>query len=186
MGMPGYTKLFNSILASTIWREDDKTRIVWITLLAMADKHGVAECSVPGLADMARVDVADCRVAIAKLQAPDPDSRSIDNEGRRIAPTDGGFQILNHAKYRAKMNSDERREYLRIKQAEYRKRQSTNVDKVSDKSTLLTHAEADTDTEAEAINTYSDDELRMMKRNHERRKEPIPEKLKREISRRKL
>jgi hypothetical protein len=26
MAMTGYTKLFNSILASTIWREDDKTR----------------------------------------------------------------------------------------------------------------------------------------------------------------
>ena len=43
--MPGYTKLFNSILASTIWRADDKTRIVWITLLAMADKHGIVEAS---------------------------------------------------------------------------------------------------------------------------------------------
>ena len=48
--MAGYTKLFNSILQSTIWREDDKTRIVWITLLAMADKNGIAETSLPSLA----------------------------------------------------------------------------------------------------------------------------------------
>jgi len=30
----GYTKLYSSIVASTMWREDDKTRIVFITMLA--------------------------------------------------------------------------------------------------------------------------------------------------------
>ena len=48
--MSGYTKLFNSILASTVWSEPNETRIVWITLLAMADKNGIIEGSVPGLA----------------------------------------------------------------------------------------------------------------------------------------
>lgn len=155
MGMPGYTKLFSSILASTIWREDDKTRIVWITLLAMADKNGIAECSVPGLADMARVSVEDCRKAIHKLQQPDPDSRTQDNEGRRIEPTPGGFAILNHGKYRAKLNQDERREYLKIKQAEYRKRkrESTNVNNVSNKSTELTHTEAKAEAYTKAVRT---------------------------------
>jgi len=155
MGMPGYTKLFSSILASTIWREDDKTRIVWITLLAMADKKGLAECSVPGLADLARVSVDDCRVALQKLQQPDPDSRTQEHEGRRIAPAEGGFSILNHSKYRAKLNQDERREYLKIKQAEYRKRKqaSTKVNNVSNKSTELTHTEAKADTDTKAIRT---------------------------------
>ena len=145
--MAGYTKLFNSILASTIWREDDKTRIVWITLLAMADKNGIAEASVPGLADMARVSVPACRKALAALQAPDPDSRTQTHDGRRIAPVEGGWQLLNHAKYRAKLNVDERREYLRLKQREYRKHKSTSVNNVSDKSTVLTQAEAEAEAE---------------------------------------
>jgi len=148
--MSGYTKLFNSILASTVWREPDHVRLVWITLLAMADKHGVAEASIPGLADFARVSVEQCRDAIDVLCALDPDSRSQDFEGRRIMPVDGGWQILNHAKYRQKVNEDERRDYLRRKQAEYRKsRLSTNVNNVSDKSTLSTQAEAEAEAEAD-------------------------------------
>ena len=118
--MVGYTKLFGSLLASTIWREDDKVRIVWITLLAMADKRGIAEGSIPGIADLARVSIEDCERALARLQQPDRFSRSTENEGRRIAPTDGGFQILNHAKYRDRMSVEERREYRQKWMAERR------------------------------------------------------------------
>jgi len=150
--MNGYTKLFNSILASTIWREDDKTRIVWITLLAMADRHGVADGSVPGLADFARVSIADCRHALERLSSPDEDSRSQEHDGRRIEPVEGGWRLLNHGKYRQKLSVDERREYLKVKQREYRakKRQhtSTTVNNVSDTDTLLTQAEAEAEAEA--------------------------------------
>jgi hypothetical protein len=150
--MSGYTKLFSSILASTIWRADDQTRIVWITLLAMADRDGLIEASLPGVADFARVSLTDCARALAHLSSPDPYSRSPDADGRRIVATDGGWRLINHAKYRHRMSQDERREYLRTKQREYRQRKrvntaSTSVNNVSDKSTMLTHTEADTDTE---------------------------------------
>lgn len=135
--MSGYTKLFSSIVASTIWREDDKTRIVWITMLAMADKHGVVEGSIPGLADIARVTVEECRASISNLQAPDPDSRSREEDGRRILPVDGGWRLVNHGKYREKMGSAERREYLKNKQREYRAK-SNPVNKCQQMSTLST------------------------------------------------
>lgn len=122
MPMTGYTKLFNSILASTIWRADDKVRIVWITLLAMADRRGVAEGSVPGLADLARVSIPDCVRALDELSSPDEWSRSQVQDGRRIEAVDGGWLLLNHDKYRSKLSTDERREYKTIKQREYRKR----------------------------------------------------------------
>lgn len=149
--MAGYTKLFNSILASTVWREDNETRIVWITLLAMADKDGIAEGSVPGLADFARVPVEAARRALETLSSPDPDSRSVEFEGRRIEATEGGWRILNHARYRQKLSADERRNYLRLKQREYRERRkhsATTVTDVSDKSTPYTQAEAEAYTEA--------------------------------------
>ncbi len=118
--MSGYTKLFSSILASTIWEADMPTRIVWITLLAMADQYGIAEASIPGLAHIARVSREQCEQAIENLLAPDPDSRSKDDDGRRIRPVDGGWQLVNHGKYRERRTADERREYLRLKQAEQR------------------------------------------------------------------
>jgi hypothetical protein len=118
----GYTKLFSSIVASTIWREDDKTRIVWITMLAMKNERHIVEASLPGLADMARVTLKECEGAIKKLESSDKWSRNQEHEGRRIEKCTGGWLILNGEFYRAQMSADERREYQRLKQAEYRKR----------------------------------------------------------------
>jgi len=117
----GYTKLFSTIVASTIWREPDHVRIVWITMLAMSNADGVVEASVPGLADLARVTVEQCEDALTRLRSPDPYSRTKDHEGRRIADVDGGFLILNRAKYREKFSVKERREYQRRYMEEYRK-----------------------------------------------------------------
>ncbi len=132
--MAGYTKLFQTILASTIWEESDQTRIVWITLLAMADKHGIVEASVPGLATFARVSRAACDRAIKALSSPDPDSRSSTMQGRRIEAVPGGWRLVNHAKYRAKLNADERRDYLTVKQREYRRKQMSTTVNTEDKT----------------------------------------------------
>lgn len=149
--MTGYTKLFGSIVASTIWREPHTVRIVWITMLAMANKDGVVEASMPGLADLSRVSIDECKAAISALASPDEYSRTPEYEGRRIEQVEGGWRILNHAKYRAKMGADERREYLRVKQAEWRskKKLSTDVNSRSDSSTQSTHTKADTKAEAD-------------------------------------
>jgi hypothetical protein len=143
-----YTKLFSSIVTSTIWREDDKTRIVWITMLALKNRHGQVNGSVPGLAAMANVGLEDCRAALIKLAAPDIDSRTKEFEGRRIAVIDGGWQILNFAKYRNAMSEDERREYQRLWQQN--KRKSKRVDKSVDVSkSTLTQADTETETEVD-------------------------------------
>jgi polygalacturonase len=120
--MTGYTKLFQDIVTSTIWGEDDKTRLVWITMLALKDRKHFVSASVPGLARQANVSLADCEKAIRKLEGPDPHSRSKEYGGRRIKAVEGGWMILNGEKYRNRMNEDERREYNRQKQAEYRAR----------------------------------------------------------------
>lgn len=125
MGMAGYTKLFNSILASSVWQESLSTKVLWITLLAMADKDGIAEASVPGLAKIAGLSLAETEAGLASLSAPDKYSRTKDFEGRRVQECEGGWRILNHPKYRAKMSADDRREYKRLKQQQYRAEKST-------------------------------------------------------------
>jgi hypothetical protein len=122
--VPGYTKLFSSILDSTIWRESNATRILWITMLAKANRDGLVEAALSCLADLARISVPKCQEALSKLMAPDPYSRTKANEGRRIAECDGGWLILNHAKYRELMNAEERRIYKTEKQRHYRTRAS--------------------------------------------------------------
>lgn len=120
-----YTKLASSIIHSTIWREADHVRIVWVTMLALVDKHGLVEASIPGLADAARVTVEQCEEALEKLMAPDPYSRTPDHDGRRIDAVEGGWELLNHAKYRGLMTEEQRREKDAERARRYRERQKS-------------------------------------------------------------
>lgn len=119
-----YTKLFHSITDSTIWCEPDRTRLVWIAMLAMADWHGRVEASIPGLANRARVPVEDCRTAIDTFLAPDRDSRNSANEGRRIEvlPEGGGWRLLNYPHYRDLIDTGQRRERMRQYMRQYRQK----------------------------------------------------------------
>jgi hypothetical protein len=92
-------------------------------MLAMADKHGEVMASILGLAHRARVTVEDCEKAIQHLSGPDPYSRTGENDGRRIEAIDGGWEILNYAKYRRMMSEEEQAERNRIRQQRYRDRQ---------------------------------------------------------------
>lgn len=103
----GFTKLFNTIITSSIWNEDNETRIVWITMLALSNKDGIVDASMSGLAVMARLPVETCKKAIAKLSNPDSDSRTPEKEGRRIEKVDGGWRIINYVKYRNRLASFE-------------------------------------------------------------------------------
>lgn len=96
-----FTKLFSSITESTVWCEPDRTRLAWITMLAMADSRGRVWGSVPGLANRARIPVDDMRVAIMTFLEPDADSRSKECDGRRIEEIDGGWRLINYEKYRS-------------------------------------------------------------------------------------
>ena len=118
-----YTKLFHRILASSIWEEDDKTRLVWITMMASTDENGDVVATEAKLARDARVDLESCQAAIAKFLAPDKASLTTANDGRRIEVIEGGWHLMNHGKYRDMMNQEARREYFRQKRREYRKRE---------------------------------------------------------------
>lgn len=116
----GYTKLFSSILDSTVWELPQPTKIVWITMLAMASQDGEVESSVPGLAKRAGVTREECEIAIVTFLAPDADSRTQDHEGRRIEAVDGGWRLLNHEKYRHRLSIDDIREKAAKRQAKFR------------------------------------------------------------------
>ena len=111
--MSNWTKLFSSLLASSVWNLDDQTRILWITMLALREQDNVVRASVGGLAYQARIPIEACRKALDILESPDPDDRSGVKEGRRIEKVDGGWLLVNAATYRERRDADHRREYLR-------------------------------------------------------------------------
>jgi hypothetical protein len=121
-----FTKLFSSILCSSIWSESDQTRIVWITMLAMADRDGYVGASVIGLARLAGVPIEDAKRAIDKFLAPDENSRSKEHEGRRIEVADRGWNILNYSRFRNMRDEESRRSYERE-----RKRMSREMSRMS-------------------------------------------------------
>lgn len=96
----GFVKIYDSILRSSIWLESPSTKLVWITMLVLADKDGFVRASVGGLAHQAGVPRGDCVEALGILESPDPDSQTATDEGRRVTRHDGGWSIVNHSKYR--------------------------------------------------------------------------------------
>lgn len=146
----GYTKLFNSIITSTIWTEDDQTRIVWITMLALADKNGEVQGSIPGLARLSGTPVEAVEKALGKFLSPDPHSRTKDDEGRRIEVIDGGWALLNHAKYRAMASKDESKQAAAIRQKRHRDKNKRNGRDaiVTDSNATVTHDRDIADAEA--------------------------------------
>lgn len=146
-----FVKVFESILDSSIWFEDSDTRCVWLTLMALADADGNVENTLPGLARRAlpKLDLDEAMAitsaALQKFQDPDEYSRTPDYEGRRIAPIEGGWHLLNHAKYREKRRTEERKAQNRASQARRRQRQKADGQQESAKS-----AQAEAEEEAEA------------------------------------
>ena len=146
-----FTKLFSSITESTVWCEPAHTRLVWITMLAMADRQGRVWASIPGLANRARVPVEDTEKALETFLAPDKYSRTEDFEGRRIEPIDGGWRLLNYEKYRAIRDIETTREVAR----EHMRRKRASVDETNQQLISVDRGSHNAEAEAEASKVKS-------------------------------
>jgi len=118
----GFSKLFADIIHSTVWREPMHVKVVWITMLAMSDRHGQVLASIPGLADSAKVSIDECLEALQVFLSPDEYSRTKDYEGRRIAEIDGGWLLLNYEKFRERRDDEEQRIQTRERVRRFREK----------------------------------------------------------------
>jgi hypothetical protein len=100
-----YAKLDSGIVESSIWSEPCATRVVWVTFLAKKDHTGKVAGSRSGMIRACNVSPDEFDAAVSCLESPDKDSRTMANEGRRIARVEGGWMVLNHALYRDKTHS---------------------------------------------------------------------------------
>ncbi len=137
-----YVKVHASILDSSVWLEDDRTRIVWFTLMAMANRDGIVEASVPGLANRARVPRRSCEAALEIFMAPDPDSRTPDHDGRRLEKVPGGWRLLNYEPYREKDSIEDAKAKNAERQRRFRERHGDvtlrNVTDVTERDSNVT------------------------------------------------
>ena len=85
--------------------------------------------------------------AIEYLCRPDAESRNSDQEGRRLVKNGAfSYDVVSHAIYNRMRNTDDRREYNRKKQAEYRAAKKKSVQSVQSVPRSA-HTDTDTDTE---------------------------------------
>lgn len=118
-----YVKLFASLYQGTLRGCSDEI-LVFTNLLAHADIHGIVDKHWRAISEETGLSRERVEAAITNLEAPDPESRSPEQEGRRIVKMDEhrawGWKIVNYGKYRSIRNEDDRREQNRIAQEKWR------------------------------------------------------------------
>lgn len=156
--MSGFVKLFGTIIHSSIWSESSDTKVVWVTMLALADRDGVVEASEIGLAKASQVSNEACRTALAAFQAPDRDSKDQTNQGRRVERIRDGWRIINYEYYRDRLDKDDRKDRATERQRRSRERRKvsrfgvTECDshKKRDSHDMQAQAQAQTQAQAQA------------------------------------
>jgi len=150
----GFVKLYGTkLLKSTLWLEPLEVRMLFITMLALADRDGIVD--VPGarvLARAANMDVEEVERALAVLEAPDPDSRTPDEDGRRVIRDGSVWRVVNYAKYR-EFRSEAQERHRKVV-ADWRARNVTGDSRDVTPATSATEAEADKQRQ-KAINTVA-------------------------------
>lgn len=118
-----YCKLFASLYQGTL-RGKSHEILVFTNLLAHADAEGYVDKHFRAIADEVGLTVDEVKTAISLLESPDPESRSPENEGRRLLRINDhrawGWQVVNYAKYRNIKSDEDRRKANREAQQRYR------------------------------------------------------------------
>lgn len=144
-----YAKLFASLYQGTL-RGCSDSILVFTNLLAHADSVGLVDKHWKAISDETGLSRERVETAILHLESPDPESRSPDENGCRIIRIDEhrawGWRIVNHAKYRAIRNEDERREQNRLAQERWRNKNKQSKPHKPESAYTEAEAEAEVKT----------------------------------------
>ena len=143
-----YGKIFDSMYDGTL-RGHWQAIVTLQQLIVLSDSEGVVDMTAEAIASRTTIPLAIIQAGIEHLMKPDPFTRTPGEDGRRIVFLDEhrpwGWRLVNHAKYRALRNMEEKREADRLRKAEERKKIS-DVASVSSDVRKVAHADADAET----------------------------------------
>ena len=111
---------------STLPKHSSDTRICFLAMIQMADKHGWVKETPGTLAEFAALPIEAVTAALETLGQPDPQSRTPDADGRRVVPgPDGeGWVVVNYESYRKELaalkQGEAKRKYMKGYMREYR------------------------------------------------------------------
>ena len=121
-----YAKVFASVFEGSMRGKAD-VLLVWFNMLAHAP-FGVCDRNHQTIADETGLPLDRVKSAIDVLESKDPDSRTPDEDGKRIIRLsdhrDWGWKLVNWSFYRKLMSEQDRREKNTIRQQRHRLKNS--------------------------------------------------------------
>jgi hypothetical protein len=152
-----FVKLHEGIVKSSIMCESIHVRLVWLLLLAIADRDGYVEGAPSALARMFNVTPEQLADAFNVLTSPDPESRSKTEDGRRlVAAGNHRWLVVNYMHYRQLQSEEDRREKTRERVQRFRERHAMSHD-VTPCNACNDIAEAEAEAEADKNTCPPDD-----------------------------
>lgn len=147
-----YGKIFESMYDGTLYGHWEAI-VTMQQFIVLADADGVVDMTPQSMSARTSIPLEILTKGIAVLAAPDPHTRTPGEDGRRIVPLDAhrpwGWKLVNHWKYRALRNMEQKREADRERQKEKRSKNS-DVAIESQPVANVAHTEAHTDTDTDA------------------------------------
>ena len=144
-----YTKIFRSIYDGTL-ADNWKALVTFQQLLILSNEEGVVDMTLSAIARTTGLPMDILQEGIRFLEQPDPQSRSHEDEGRRIlrmeAHRDWGWLLVNFKKYRQLQTREHKLEADRVRIAKKRASQA-DVARCREVSHVVADV-AHTDTEA--------------------------------------
>lgn len=132
-----YGKIFETMYSGSMVGKGSPMFAVWGYVIANMKPERVAEGRAFGahvelnaklLAFILGEKEEVVRGVIKRLCSPDPESRSKEEQGRRLIQLgEFDYRVVNGEHYRKLRTAEERREYQRQKQAEYRAKRKSKV-----------------------------------------------------------
>ena len=156
-----YGKIFSSMFEGSLYGNSDAI-ITMMLLIVLSDKEGNVDMTPQAISARTSIPLDTISKGIAFLEKPDPNSRTLDEEGRRLVRLDShrewGWNIVNYIKYRELRSSEERREYWRQYKQKRRSGKSVGMSTLSTMSLNIppiVEVEVKAEAEVEKITTLS-------------------------------
>ncbi len=131
--------------------------ITFQQMIVLADQEGLVDYTPPALSRRTGIPLDIIEHGIKKLEEPDPYSRSLGEDGRRIQRLDEhrpwGWHIVNYDHYRQLASYADKREKARLRKRRQRERERQGADESGSvtqghaESRSSRHTDTDTDTD---------------------------------------
>lgn len=154
-----YGKIFKSMYEGTLYGQWEAI-VTFQQMIVLCDSNGILDMTPEAISARTSIPLDIIQRGLSQLSQPDPETRTLGHEGRRIQLIDEhrpwGWYIVNHDKYRALKSQEEIREKARKRKQKQRERERQEKDDVTQDVTDVTlchtksrYTDTDTDTDTE-------------------------------------